>query len=363
MLSPSSLLERTPPAWASMARPFLLRAQEFDSKEPLVAYFLCTHVAFLCVRQRKREDKAGTNFLVELLGALEARKTRLAAQLQGVDGRTVLTKCALMLFARADDAERTGHASMAIVRLFYTASVLFEATAQFTDDGAMDSIAAQKSKYAKYMATLMKKALDTKVPYVSPNKLESVDDDAGCGGRDADGAGQAATFTTAPANCFARPTPQPTSDSYRVPAPSATQGSTGPPYMPPPAYTCDDETQLTGKASVQPPPMQSMHAPSTSQQPPQLSTAQSSPAVPSTVPTSSTLPSTPRKPFPAQPRQQNVAPPSGGGAGATGFKPSVDQMIDAQKFASQAVSALQFYDYENAKQQLVGALRMLNGVQ
>ncbi|KAG5486338.1 hypothetical protein CUR178_07649 [Leishmania enriettii] len=368
MISPASLLEKAPPAWAPMVRPFLLRAQEFEDKEPLVAYFLCTHVAFLCMRQRKKEDKEGTAFLVTLLDALEASKIQLGAQLQGVDGRTVLTKYALMLFARADDAERTGNASMAIVRLFYAASVLFEATAQFTGDGATDSIAAQKIKYAKYIATLMKKALEAKEPYVSPNKLESVDGEAGYDGNDVSNAGQAATFTTAPASCFARPTSQSASGSDRAPAPSATPGSTTPPYVPPPAYTYEDETRVSGKTSVQPPSMQNMYATSQPQQPPQqhrqqLSNLSSSASQPP-FSTNSRKQNPPRKPSPAQP-QRHVTPPSadGGGVGATGFKPSVDQMIDAQKFASQAVSALQFYDYENAKQQLVGALRLLNGAQ
>ena len=39
--------------------------------------------------------------------------------------------------------------------------------------------------------------------------------------------------------------------------------------------------------------------------------------------------------------------------------PSVEAMIDAQKFARQAVSALQFYDHENAITQLHAALHAL----
>ncbi|TPP51827.1 Vta1 like family protein [Leishmania donovani] len=363
-MSSASLLEKVPQPWAALVRPFLQRSHEFEDKEPLVAYYLRTHVAFLCMRQRSKEDKEGTAFLMTLLDALEASKARLGTQLQGVDGRTVLTKFALMLFARADDAERTGNASMAIVRLFYTASVLFEATAQFTDDGAMDSVAAQKSKYAKYIATRMKKALDKNEPYVSPNKLEAADDDAAGGVGSVNGAAQTNTFTTAPASCFMQPASQPTSVSNRAPAPStAHENLPAPPYTPPPAtqkldtppppYTQDADTQGRSKTPVQPSLMNNMYAPPQPQHPSQQQQRLS---------TSSAVPSLPPQSSSAQQRYA-ASPSASGGVGATGFKPSVDQMIDAQKLASQAVSALQFYDYENAKQQLVASLRVLNGVQ
>ncbi|CAM36906.1 conserved hypothetical protein [Leishmania braziliensis MHOM/BR/75/M2904] len=365
-MSSVSLLEKVPQPWAPLVRPFLQRSHEFENKEPLVAYYLRTHVAFLCMRLRKKEDKAGTAFLMTLLDALEASKTQLSAQLHGTDGRTVLTKFALVLFARADDAERTGNASMAIVRMFYTASVLLEATAQFTEDGAMDSIAAQKCKYAKYIAARMKKALDRKEPYVSPNKLEAVDSDAAGDGSTANGAGQAATFTTVPASCFTRPTSLPTSTSSWTPTPSTGQdNSRAPPYAPPPAmlkldtpppdYTYVANTQGSSNISAQPPPKKNMSATPKPQQPPQQQQQQRQRL-------STSHSATPISSSSQQQQQQLCAtPPNAGGVSATNFKPSVDQMIDAQKFASQAVSALQFYDYDTAKQQLVAALRVLNG--
>lgn len=365
MASSAVLLEKVPEPWAPMVRPFLQRAHEFEDKEPLVAYYLRTHVAFMCMRHRKKEDKPGTAFLMTLLDALEADKKKLGDQLQGVDGRTVLTKFALMLFARADDAERTGNASMPIVRIFYTAAVLFEATAQFTDDGNMDAIAAQKSKYAKYIATRMKKALDSNEAYVSPNKLEAVEDGsggAGGGPKSGDaGAPPPVNFTTAPASCFTRPTTnsnggsQPSSGNNRpaplpptqpaaVPPPSAYNNSAPayvpPPSMPkldsppPPAYTYDADAQGSKPA----PSMKSIYGQSQMQQQ-RLSTSH-----------------TPSAPVPAA-----VAPPPAPmPTPSSGFRPSVDEMIDAQKFASQAVSALQFYDYENARKQLAAALRVLN---
>ncbi|KAG5511439.1 hypothetical protein JKF63_07402 [Porcisia hertigi] len=324
MMSSDKLLAKVPQSWMPLVRPFLQRSHEFEDREPLVAYFLCTHVAFVCMRLRKKDDKEGTAFLMTLLDALEASKAKLGEQLKGVDGRTVLTKFALMIFTCADDAERTGSATMAIVRLFYTASVLFEATAQFTEDGTMDTIAAQKSKYAKYIAARMKKALETKEPYVSPNKMEGVEDEA-VHGSCANAAGQAPGFTAAPANHFI---------SSSTPPPSAAQYNASPPSSAPPPATA----KLDAQQQPPPPPL-----------PP-----------PSTM--NSYAPPQPHQLPPPQ-QQHPRAPTSHSSVGGTGFKPSVDQMIDAQKLASQAVSALQFYDSDTAKQRLIAALRLLNGAQ
>ncbi|KAK7198378.1 Vta1 like [Novymonas esmeraldas] len=370
MASSAALLAKVPEAWVPLVRPTLQRAHEFEEREPLVAYYLRTHVGFLCMRHRKKEDKAGTAFLMTLLDALEADKGRLAAQLQGVEGRTVLTKFALMLFARADDAERTGTASMATVRTFYTAAVLFEATAQFTSDGAMDSIATQKSRYAKYIAARMKKALDAQEPYVSPNKLEAVEDGGASGGQDI-------AFNTVPASCFGRPTVQSSTSSDRPAAPTQTHPAAPayvpPPSMPkldsppPPAYTYDaPDVRPSTYTPPQPASTKLTYAqtptPPQQQQQQRLSTSHHGPATPSSAFTAAPAASTP------QPRNVPALPPSStstsssNGGGSSVFKPSVDQMIDAQKNASQAVSALQFYDYETAKRQLAAALRILNGV-
>lgn len=361
-----------------MVRPFLQRSREFEDKEPLVSYFLRTHVAFLCMKQRKKEDKAGTAFLMSLLEALEADKARLAGQLDGVDGRTTLTRFALMLFARADDAERTGNASMTLVRIFYTSAVLFEATEQFTEDGAMDSIAAQKCKYAKYIATRMKKALDGGETYVSPNKIEQVE-----GGPEAADIGSNANFTTAPASCFTRPTSNPASavkptggggqDAVPMPPlqtppqpPQAnpyaynTNNSSAPAALPPirqdpppPAYTYDSNSS---SSSTPTPSLNKRNSVASADARVEKKPAAMPPA-PQRPGMGSTSSLSPVHPAPNPMANQYAAAP----LPPSGFKPTVDQMIDAQKFASRAVSALQFYDYENARQQLAAAMRILNG--
>ncbi|KAL7703276.1 Vta1 like/Vta1 C-terminal domain containing protein [Lotmaria passim] len=377
MSSSANLLEKVPEQWLPMVRPFLQRAREFEERQPLVSYFLRTHVAFLCMKNRNKQDKAGTAFLMTLLEALEADKAKLGAQLDGVDGRTTLTRCALMLFARADDAERTGNASMTIVRIFYTAAVLFEATEQFTEDGAMDSIAAQKCKYAKYIAARMKKALDANEPYVSPNKIEQVE-----GGPEAANIGSNSNFTTVPATCFSQTQasaikPQQDAGWGPLPPPASFTGnrSSGTTSrqqdVPPPSYTYDfgaTSNNSTPAPSAPPPPPPSNKSSVVAPQRLSSNNNTNTPTLPAVVSPAAAAAAA------AQQWQQNAGNASGGPiaspyananvskAGGGNFKPSIDQMIDAQKFASRAVSALQFYDYENAKQQLISAMQILNGV-
>lgn len=154
-----ALIKKIPATWVQALRPFLQRANEFQEKDPVVSYFLRTHVAFVAVKMRTKA-KEENDFLNDLLNGLSEDKQKLGDQLIGVDGRTTLTKAALSLFSRADEAERAGQRSLIIVRLFYTAALLFEATAQFTDNGTLDSIANERSRYAKFTATKMKKALE-----------------------------------------------------------------------------------------------------------------------------------------------------------------------------------------------------------
>lgn len=342
----NQLLAQVPAHWAAAVRPYLQRADEFQPREPVVSYFLRTQAAFVCMQKRTKEDKEGMAFLMKLLEALEVDKKALGSQLEGVDGRTVLTKYALMLFARADDEERTGKSNMTIVRLFYSAAVLLEATTQFTDDGKMDNIAAEKCKYAKYIATRMKKALDAGVPYESPNQIEPPAE-AGTDGQ------PAPAFTTAPPASFMPSQPIPPPQQPQT-LPYITGANPSPPplqqqqqqQMPPPAFPPPvDDIGAQG-----PPPTYSQvpgQRKSSVQQPPQLPTPKHQPPPPAAQP--------------ARPQNTQPMPTYTPPANASGPAPSVDAMIDAQKCARKAVSALQFYDHQTARKELISALNLLDG--
>lgn len=317
----SALLAEAPDHWVQSARPFLQRAAELEGREPLAAYFLCTHVAFLCMQRRKKDDDSGNRYLMKLLDILEQEKRRLGAQLEGVDGRTVLTRLALILFTKADDEERSGQANLSIVRLFFTASVLFEATAQFTEDNQMDSVAKEKCVYAKFTAARMKKALDAGAFYQSRNKIEASPPlpPSGSNGGGLNGLQPPNSNSSTPqATPLASPPPPP------YPAASGRQ---------PPAYAPPASMQPIPPSSL---PFGTNGAGNTETSPPLTSTSISSTNPNATV---------------ANPRHSS---------GKSGRGPSTEAIIDAQQYARQAVSALQFYDHETARKKLLEALQLLD---
>ncbi|RNF17253.1 uncharacterized protein Tco025E_04931 [Trypanosoma conorhini] len=288
----SSLTESVPEHWVATLRPYLQRADEFEKLQPVVAYFLRTHVANLALRQRRKEDHAGTQFLRQLLQALEGDKQRLGPAVAEADGRTVLTKTALALFARADDAERGGApADMGLVRLFFTASILLDATGQFAENGELDPIAAKRRDYARYIAVRMKRALESGTPYESPNAAAAASSEGG---------GEAASDDAGDAK-------------------EARQQQQQQPLFP--------------AAELRPPPPE--------------------PFAPNPTPSPPPPPYEPFRP-PAPPASVTAPGGSSGGGG-----PSMDAMINAQKCAKQAVSALQFYDHATARKQLISALNFL----
>ncbi|ORC85061.1 uncharacterized protein TM35_000381360 [Trypanosoma theileri] len=359
--SSASLAEGIPAAWVSTLRPFLQRADEFDSRVPVVAYFLRTHAAFLAMqlhKQQKSTAAAGSNsnsnsnsdlhinnnnnntagckqYLLRLLNALEQQKQQLAEALTGVDGRTILTRYALMLFAQADDAERSGAgASLRLIQLFFTASILFDATAQFTPDGCVDSVAAEKRNYARYIAIRMKKALDTGTPYVSPNKNEhTFEEEEGEEG----------------GNLHNEEDPSP------------------PPPPPPYHYNNNNNNNNNNKEAggykTQPfQHHQYQSSPVVSPPPPPVvtTTTPPPPSYSSLPPSSSTH--TPQNNWKANTNTTVNSNSNSNKSGiGSGSAPSIEAMITAQKYCKQAVSALQFYDHASARQQLLSALDALDG--
>jgi vacuolar protein sorting-associated protein VTA1 len=349
-----------PEPWVKKLKPFLTRAEEFKAKQPVVSYHLKTFVAAEAMKLRNKDDpkplaQAGTKFLMALMDQCEKEKAALANELRESDGRTVLTKTGLMLFSKADDLERTGNANEAIVKLFYASTQLLEATAQFTPDGKLDPIASEKVKYAKFIAFKMKKALDAGQPYVSPNELESAE---GIGQMDGGAEGVAP-----PPPPQATSVPAPSAYSYGAPPPPPPPASSAPPPMTrQPTNTSnygvyDSYYQTPGAQPAQSHPQ----APAYQQPPP----PQAQPNFPPIPPTTAQPPAPPPQPQQQQYRAPAPAPapvsqPPAAAHPGSGREPSMDAMINSQKYAKQAVAALQFFDYNNARQQLLMALQALD---
>ena len=340
----AALAQQCPGHWAKKLKPFLLRSIEFESRQPVVAYNLKTYVAHEAMKMRKKDDKEGTAFLMTLLEHLEKEKTRLAEDIKNNDGRTALTRTALMLFSKADDLERTGAANEAIVKMFFASIQLFEATAQFTPDGNLDPIAAEKAKYAKYIAFKMKKALDSGVPYQSQNELELPDDAPIAPPSPTPSQQQQPQQPPTPPQQqhYYQPPPQQQPPSSQNSFGGQSNNNGGPPPYGFPQIPQSNDSYGSAEASYfqPPPPQQQQYQPPPS--PPQQQQYQP----------------------PTPPQQQHYTPPPPQQQMSTrgsGGEPSMDDMIKAQKLAKQAVAALQFFDHANARSQLVAALNALDG--
>eukprot|EP00758_Cryptobia_borreli_P008672 Tbor_TRINITY_DN5409_c0_g1::TRINITY_DN5409_c0_g1_i1::g.24238::m.24238/K12199/VTA1, LIP5; vacuolar protein sorting-associated protein VTA1 len=319
MSSITTIIGTLPEAWAREYKPFLLRAQEFESsKQELIKYYLVSYVAhramiaYKSTPKEERESKGLTKYLFSVVDYLEALKATepLLSTLSDCDGRTEVTRIAIQLFTQADDLEREGEVSEKVMKLFYTSSLLFEATRQFMSNDEMDPFASQKHKYAQVIALKMKKALASGTPYVSANNNSAV-------------------------------------TSHPETPVVAIAGS-------PSTNDCVEVTNTfdCGRTLEEKPPIQTPIQPPTFTQ---MSQPQPHHQI---TPTSLQVPLAKPVQIPVPTSSIGSYVPSPGPTG----KIDHNRIIDAQKYAKQAVSALQFYDQDNARKQLILALQKLDGV-
>ena len=150
--------------------PFLVRARDFDAKDPQVSYqckgwAVQVGIEKLGKLEGEPKDKA-TKFLMAFMDHLEVEKSD--PNKSSGDGKAILIKYAYQFFKRADDRERTpGQGDKACASTFMTASILMEATKQY---GPMDDDTSQRHRYCRYTAGMINKALKAGEVYQSQNE-------------------------------------------------------------------------------------------------------------------------------------------------------------------------------------------------
>jgi hypothetical protein len=223
-----------------------------------------------------------------------------------------LTDAALRLFTSADDLERsTAQPSEKAAQLFFVSSVIFEATGQF-NSGKMDPIAAEKHKYARYVTALMRKSMSHGEPYVSPS-----------------GGTEAAAIE---------------------------QGSVAPTNPPPPSVPDFSQSNASMPQYQQPSPPPPPAAQDQSwQQPPPQQRQQQQPAAPPMQQPPTPPPAAAPAPTPYVPAAAAAPRMS-----ARDGKAKTDRIIGAEKHARQAIAALQFFDEDTARAQLLKAIEALD---
>ncbi|KAF7303308.1 hypothetical protein MKEN_01294900 [Mycena kentingensis (nom. inval.)] len=148
----------TPPALKPIA-PFLQRADELRSQDPIVAYW-CTYYAAQVGISLKAKDSASRDYLFELLGNLEKMKEQIGPS-DALDTESVsaayVENFALRVFAMADNEDRSGAGNRSTAKKFLAAANFLEVLKTFPKTEISENT-EEKIRYAKWKAADIAKA-------------------------------------------------------------------------------------------------------------------------------------------------------------------------------------------------------------
>ncbi|KAJ3359213.1 hypothetical protein HDU91_004982 [Kappamyces sp. JEL0680] len=159
---------------------FLLRANEVNDKDPVVAYYCRLYAVKLAV-ERAPTAKDSQGFILGLMDRLEkvlraallscqdkvALKDQEAIQNEMI-GYAHVENFALKIFLNADNEDRMGEASKKTAKTFLASSTFLEVLKTF-GDGDVDGEVLQKIKYAKFKAADILKAFkEGRIPTPGP---------------------------------------------------------------------------------------------------------------------------------------------------------------------------------------------------
>ncbi|KAJ6621192.1 Vta1 like-domain-containing protein, partial [Mycena sp. CBHHK59/15] len=152
------VLPPIPPALKSIS-PYLQRADELRTKEPIIAYW-CTYYAAQVGIALKAKDTASRNFLFDLLGTLEMVKKEIgptdAIDVEAVSAAFV-ENFALRVFSMTDNEDRTGAGNRATAKKFLAAANFLEVLKTFPKTEVSESN-EEKIRYSKWKAADIAKA-------------------------------------------------------------------------------------------------------------------------------------------------------------------------------------------------------------
>lgn len=134
-------------------KPYLQRASELDSFEPLVAYYCRLHALNMLVKAQQNGETSDEHkaVLMDCLKRSEDRK-------QVVDlsnGQEAMEGFASKVFESADTSDRSGRTDKTTAANFWAAATLMEVCSQFYG-GELPPDYAEKVRYAKYRAVTIR---------------------------------------------------------------------------------------------------------------------------------------------------------------------------------------------------------------
>ncbi|KAJ4455933.1 putative protein OF MAMMALIAN LYST-INTERACTING PROTEIN 5 [Paratrimastix pyriformis] len=138
-------------------RPYLARAAELDSFNPLMAYYCRMYALEIAMKLRaeqKANDPESSKFLLAMMDRCEKDKASLNPV--DADAQVFVIGFAEDVFLKADDEDRAGNATKTTAQDFYAASLFFDVAKQFGD---LSPDVVVKQKYAQVKAADIAKAI------------------------------------------------------------------------------------------------------------------------------------------------------------------------------------------------------------
>ncbi|KAH9486495.1 Vacuolar protein sorting-associated protein VTA1-like protein [Psilocybe cubensis] len=139
--------------------PYIQRAEELKSQDPIVSYW-CAYYAAQVGISLKAHSSAARDLLFALLNALEHMKAAIGAN-DAIDIESVssayIENFALKVFANADNEDRSGRASRSTAKKFLAAANFLEVLKTFSKSDVSESN-EEKIRYAKWKAADIAKA-------------------------------------------------------------------------------------------------------------------------------------------------------------------------------------------------------------
>jgi len=134
-------------------KPYLQRATELDSFEPVVAYYCRLHALMTLAKAQQNGETSDEHkaVIADCLKRSEDRK-------QVVDlsnGQEVMESFALKVFESADESDRSGRTDKTTASNFWASATLIEICAQFYG-GELPPDFSEKVRYAKYRAVTIR---------------------------------------------------------------------------------------------------------------------------------------------------------------------------------------------------------------
>ncbi|KAJ1934981.1 hypothetical protein EC988_008629, partial [Linderina pennispora] len=146
------------PSELKQIAPYIQRAQELATVDPVVSYF-CTYYAARLAIASGSNTPASQAYLSQLLDQLETEKERIKEDPKMANDLVASQHCktfALKVFAKADTEDRNGRATKVTARNFIVASQFLQILAGF---GELPEDVQEKVRYAKWKAADIVKAL------------------------------------------------------------------------------------------------------------------------------------------------------------------------------------------------------------